>query len=319
MSAASVRTLSTVLLLAAVAVPVHGSESAQMTAVVSALEEGDYGPRAEFASVALEELIASYQEVLEGPGARAPSLGGKADLRRWKAATAGFVAQLQEARWRLERGADVRLSMGPDGTVMLFVDRQPVLVNGPDAPRTQILQRSLLTRFCSVHPCDSYGALGTVAAGETQWQPRVAAADAHWSFTQDQRPRYVTASGMHFVFADLGNREQKERLSLQLADELLRLAEALRAAAGQGQRVDWQAVQVLPRRDGSLEQVRLNGYGERLDVSVPLLAANPVLWREVLPWLHAQVQGEARELVVWQAGDLLRDAGSRSTWLGARR
>lgn len=316
------KSLAWLLALGLVA-PVQAQPDAYgLTALAASLENADYGERADFARLALDELIASYREVLDIRAGSPPTLGGKGDLQRWRAATSGFVSQLRQARWQLERGAQVRMTTGPDGTVALFVGRQPVLLSGPDPKRTELLQRSVVSRFCTEHPCTQMQARtgstsGTVAAAV------VAAGraddDAHWSFAQDRRPSYVTASGMRFVFDDISDRGEKERLSRQVSGELFRLADALRTAAWDGRRLEWDSLQLRPRAHGSLEQVMLNRRGDRLDLSLPTLAAAPGVWREALPWLRKQVDNQPSSLTLWQADGLLNTPQPTRGWVGAQR
>lgn len=286
-----------------------------ISGLVTALEGGDYGQRVDFARLALDELIGSYEQTLGGSALAAPSLGGKTDLRRWRAATNGFVAQLRDARRRLDGGADVQLSMGADGDVVMFIGRQPVLLSGPDVASTELLRRNVVGHFCSFHSC---AAMAGGAPSESQ--PAFATDDhvPHWSFAQDQRPSFVIGEGVRFVFGNISGRAEKERLSRQLLAELRDLAESLRSAAMSGRVVDWQQVRLLPRRHGSLDQLVINASGDRLNVPAPLLASAPALWRESLPWLHAQVEGEEHALTVWQT-DVLLEPNARRSWYEAQR
>ena len=292
--------VSLVSVLLSVAI-VHGaaadgrvrSDGYAISGLVAALEGGDYGQRVDFARLALDELIGTYEQTLDGSAMAAPSLGGKTDLRRWRAATNGFVAQLRDARRRLDRGADVQLSMGAEGDVVMFIDRQPVLLNGPDVASSQLLQRNVVEHFCSFHSC---AAMAGVAPLESLPARATEEHVPHWSFAQDQRPSFVIGEGMRFVFGSINGRADKERLSRQLLAELRDLAESLRSAAWSGRVVDWQQVRLLPRRHGSLDQLVINARGDRLAVPVPLLASAPALWREALPWLHAQVEARIQEL-----------------------
>ncbi len=265
-----------------------------------ALSDADYGERADFARVALEEVIASYEAVAEDAAGPGRSIGGKTDLRRWRAAARDFVNQLRDVRWRLDRGADVQLNFGADGVLVMFIDRQPVLLSGPNAAASGLLQHTVMAQYCGLHDC----ATGPAAAAAFSRLPTLRdahAADAHWTFAQNRRPSFVTEEGFRFVFMSISDRAAKERLSRQLSSELRQLARALRTAAQSGRGLDWQQLRLLPRRNGSLEQVVFDDRGERFSLSLPLLARTPALWRETLPWLRAQAEGQDLPLTVRQA------------------
>lgn len=289
--------------LGAGAATVH-AEVMAVPALVRALETADYGRRADFARVAMDELILAYEQVLDRRAMAAPSLGGKTDLRRWRAATDGFLAQLYAARERLERGDDVQVVLGPDATAVLYVGRQPVLVSGPDADSTQRLQQQVVERFCAVHACAGLvqASIGGVASTHG---PQPAATQAHWSFAQDRQPSFVFGHGLRFVYDSVRDRDRKEQVSRQVAAELLQLAEALQTAAWSGERIQWQQLRLEPRRHGGLERLVLARTGAGLSLSAPLLAQSPALWREALPWLQARVQGHEYEVTFWQADRLL--------------
>lgn len=305
-------TLACFLVAALNGVPAAAQDDA-MASLMGALEIADYGQRADFARLALEEVITAYEQVLDGSTMAVRSLGGKSDLRRWRAATNRFVTQLQDARWRLEQGADVQMNLGPDGTVVLFVGRQPVLLSGPDAADTERLQRTVVAQFCAMYSCAAMQENGGGQPVLTQ------AAGDHWSFDQDRRPAFVLGGNISFLFASISQRPYKERLSRQLTSELHTVAEELRSAARAGRRVHWQQLQLLPRRDGSLEWLQLNDGGTSLSLSAPLLSTRPTLWREALPWLRAQALGEDYALTFWNADALLRSPEPPAAWIRAQR
>ncbi len=265
-----------------------------------ALAGADYGERADFARVALDEVIASYEAIAEDAAGPVRSIGGKTDLRRWRAASQDFVNQLRDLRWRLDRGADVQMNFGADGVLVMFIDRQPVLLSGPNAAASDLLQQTVMAQYCGLHHCVT----GPAAATPSSSVANVSVAndaDAHWTFAQNRRPSFVTEDGLRFVFTSISDRATKERLSRQLSGELQQLARALRTAAQSGRSLDWQQLRVLSRRSGSLEQVVLDNRGDRLSLSLPLLARTPALWRETLPWLRAQAEGKELPLTVRQA------------------
>lgn len=283
-----------------------GAVSADALAVptlVRALESAEYGQRVDFARVAVDELILAYEQVLDQRSMAAPSLGGKTDLRRWRAATGEFLDQLYRVRQRLEEGEDVQLLLGPDGTAVMYVGRQPVLINGPGADDAEPLQRNVALRFCAIHECDALVRVNAHAGSEQQ--PGRTMDAAHWSFVQDRRPSFVLGHGLRFVYADVRDRARKEQVSRQLAAELQQVAGALRAAMWSGTEIQWAQLRLAARRGGQLERLVLNRGGGGLSVSAPLLARSQALWREALPWLQAQVAGRDYELVLWRADRLL--------------
>ncbi len=274
--------------------------SSEFAYFADALAGAGYGERADFARVALDEVIASYEAVADDAAGPVRSISGKTDLRRWRAATRNFVDQLRDLRWRLDRGADVQLNFGADGILVMFIDRRPVLLSGPSAASSGLLQQTVMAQYCGFHEC----ATGPAAATASPRVPNLSdanAVDAHWTFAQNRRPSFVTEAGFRFVFTSISDRATKERLSRQLSGELRQLAGALRTAAQSGRSLDWQQLRVLPRRNGSLEQVVFDQRGERFPLSLPLLARTPALWRETLPWLRAQVEGQDFPLTVRQA------------------
>lgn len=277
-----------------------------LPALLSALETAHYGPRADFARVAMDELILAYEQVLEARALATKSLGGKTDLRQWRTAADEFLSQLYVTRTRLEQGADVQLVLGPDGTVVLFVGRQPVVVSGPNARDTDALQRNVMARFCAIHSCPALTRVYAAGAQPAEFAHFSPQNEAHWSFADGRHPSYVTEHGLRFVFDDIRGRERKEQVSRQLAAELQDVVRALQTVAWAGETITWQDLQLLPRQHGELERVVYSRAGASLSVSVPLLARAPVLWREAMPWVQARVQGGDYSVTLWQADRLLQ-------------
>ena len=131
---------------------------------------------------------------------------------------------------------------------------------------------------------------------------------AYWSFSQYAGPVCMTDDGLEFQFREMSGMKQKRAACSRVVAELYDLVYALARKRGQGNTVDWWALQISPIAGSEEHRVMLNTSAE-IRLSLPGLAASKDLLRIVRPWLAARVNGEEFHLVVLNAGDLLQGVG----------
>lgn len=302
-----------ILALATVLASAPAAAAPDADALVERLQQTGYGARAHFARLALDELMLAYTDQVERSGRPQRLAGDKTDLRPWRAATLEFVERLRALRERVDFGAPVQVVAAAGGGVTLFIDREPVMLSGPDLRGLDTPQQSVAARFCAAYDCSSPAAAG---GGEGHAVFDDGDAAPHWSFAQDRSPALVAGEGVRFVYADLSQREEKEQRSRQVMAELRNLVRVLRVAYDNGRELDWERMSLVARGNGALERVRINGHGEQMFLSMPILARTPGFWRQTRPWVRAQVEGRPYTLTVHETA---LTAAADGGWIGAGR
>jgi len=273
-----------------------------LTAVVKYLGHSDPAGSEDLAWIALSEMVQAYEQMLERAGqARHKDAESRAKLRKWRAATAGFLAGLRSQLHAVASGAAVTLDTEPDGSLLVLVEGRPTLVSDPDLAHPGALGRRILETFCGSHDCPA-AALNTAAPAPAPPPP---VSTGHWSFADHRSTRFETQGGIAFEFSGFQDRSEKQAASDQLAAELRLLARGLRDVQSIGQPIDWDVLRIVPTPGGENPRVILNRNGDFLYLAVPELVRRPELLREARPWIEARMAGRPYDLVLNQAERLV--------------
>lgn len=277
--------------------PVSAADVQDLTAY---LRDAPDALRADFALAALTELVEVYS--IEVARARAEPGGRSAnpDLRRWVRAVEGMLDDLQGLLDTLTPETPVSVSTLHDGTVYLVVDGDPVLLSGPRPGENAALEHRVLQRFCSRNDCgelvDAFDAQisRTYTAG--------AQVSPVWRFGDAAGPVCATGDGLEFQFDDTQGLGEKRAACQRIVSELNVLAAALAEQVQAGIAPDWSRLAIRSTGSDSLQSVVVNAAGDTLLLPLPALAQTPEVFRLVLPWLAAKVDGRRYNLVVLHAG-----------------
>lgn len=235
----------------------------------------------DFAATTLEVLVEAYAEELATAATERPSdAARRAKLARWRQATSDLTGRLQQARARLDEGAEFAVFVDPQHQVFVIVDHMPIAITAPRPEAERAIERQVLASFCQTVECPGDEAADDAAASH---EPPPGA----WALNQRAAPAFEVGTVLRCEFTDLGQRHARAAACQRLATEIEGLATALRDAARRGYTVDWAAL-AATRRDAMLaDQIYITAGGAYLDLPAGMLArVGPDDWRRLVAWLR---------------------------------
>lgn len=295
------------------AAPAH-SASVPSRALQQLARYVDAGPeymRADFAYVAIDEVIGAYEFEFERLSARGQvSARELASQRRWAAALRAFLDGLYAARDALDSGEPVQILVAPPASVHVLVGGNGFSLESPRIVAPRQLDDAIVSTYCHHFGCDT--ALLAAVQSVPDLAPRRAPARGGWTFGAGHASTYETVDGLGFMFADVRARAAKEQASLQVREELLRLAAALAAQLRAGRTVEFDALRLEDSGAAHEQHVVVTPRGPRLRVSLPALARAPGVVEVAREWLRAQAEGAAYRQLFPRADLLLAGLLPRS-------
>ena len=288
-----------------------------LVAVAKSLAESPSEYRAEFARIALEEMANAYDEEVakaQAQVANPPAKKSKTkpdreaerkariELAQWAASTSDYAQRLRAMSQGIGDFTDVTVVVEAHDQLRLVFNGQSIIVSGPRIDKPGPLNQRIVERFCFIYPCDTAaedtgpaasGTADTSAASGGYYSNVDASPSGHWSFAQNQRPTYITASGLHFTYDDTSNLKDKEQRSLDLAADLDLIARTLKALRQQGTLIEWNHLRLESTGEGAREKIVLNAHQDSVVISLPALSQAPTVWQSSLPWLRQQVEPDA--------------------------
>ena len=281
--------LVTLIALAALLLSAEGiAAPGMLTRLAITLEAEPQGVRADFAAVALSEMIAAYE--LEFDKLSLPGQVSRAEIAkqaRWARAVQQFLAELYAARDELDAGAAVELIVSPPAAVQFMVGERMLAVASPRIDNPQSIEQQIVQVYCDSFACDPQILEPLEPAAEKL------AKRGGWSFAAGQGSTYETNDGLGFMFTDVRERSRKERICLQLGEELNRLSMALASARRRGQMVDVQALRINASGRGDDQLVVLSTTGNTLRLHLPALLDAPDVVEVARNWIAARSKGVA--------------------------
>lgn len=299
---------STLLLLGAVpawagklAVPEAPPQSA-FHLLAGKVARSDSLQRYDFASIALDELIADY-EASYRQSAREQHSDRKAQLKlaRWRRESRHFIDQLRGQLAGMNPQSHIEIEPDPSGTLILFVDDTPILVSGPEIGKAGQMEQRIVDRFCDLHDCAGYRD-GPAPPPKPVARPE----RGGWLLQHRQGATYATRDGLSFVFRTLDNRAEKQAGCEVIARDLRRLVSGLRDARRAGYTIDWQHLNIATLHDGIIEQVVINGAGDYLNMELDFFGSHRGLEQPFLGWTQKRVEGQAASIIISNADQLIR-------------
>lgn len=263
--------------------------------------------RADLAYAAVSELAAAFaqestlarQEMYRHPGQR--------KLQRWAVAVESLAFELDELAQTVTAQSSVQIGVGVGNSLYLVVDDQPVVVSGPRTEDQADLENRIVSRFCSLHPCEQLITLPSPSRGEPLASIRTP--ETRWSFSAESGPICSTDDGLDFRFDNASDLRRKREACERVVDELHLLGAEIIERRKTGIRVDWDAMKIVTLPLGGAHEIHLNTDGDVLNLYVPALAAAPELFTLLRPWLAANVSGVEHRVIITDAERLLPPVG----------
>jgi hypothetical protein len=126
-----------------------------------------------------------------------------------------------------------------------------------------------------------------------------------WRFGDAAGPVCASGDGLELQFQNTFDLKAKRDACSSIVAELNTLATALIQKIGSGTPVDWTHLKIRTASGAAVQHVTVNADGDYVLMSLPTLEASPELFRLVLPWLAAKVDGRRYNLVVLNTERLL--------------
>jgi hypothetical protein len=258
--------------------------------------------RYDFASIALNELVAAYEgSYRESANEQHANPKARLKLARWRRESKTFIDQLNTLRTAVSDQSLIEIESDQSGPLLLFIDNVPVLISGPEIARAGPMEQRIMQRYCQLHDCERYHAtLPTPVLAEV---PRVRGG---WHLQHRQGASYETGDGLMFVFLTLEDRVEKQARCEAIAADLRLLVGHLQSARQAGHAIDWQQLSIATLHDGITEQIVINDAGVYLNMELGFFGNG----RELLPpfrdWIRKRVAGEPASVVIPDAERLIR-------------
>jgi len=261
--------------------------------------------RSDFAWLALTQMAGFYIEEAARARMESRNTPRARDAMQWAASVEDYARKISTLADSITSATAIDISVGIDGSVQIYVEKQPVILTGAISGQQSVYEQRVLERFCILYSCEDLlpaldiGAREPAAASTSRDE-----ATAYWSFSQHAGPVCMTDDGLEFQFQQMTGLGEKREACNRAVAELGELAGAMIREQQQGVRIDWSALQVLPAAADEPQRVRLAAHVE-IRLQLPMLAEHPELLRIVRPWLQARIRGESYSLVVLNAGRLM--------------
>lgn len=267
--------------------PVRGDrESGALTRLAGSLLAEDPGVQADFAAIAVGEVIRVHE--LELDRLSVPGQVSRREIAkqyRWARALEAFLDDLYLARDELDQGVPVELVVAPPAPVQLLVGERLVELSSPRIENPTSLESDIVALFCEGFPCD----LAVLEPPEPPPQRPVGG----WSFRAGMGSTFETPDGLGFMFTDVRRRSEKEAACRKVHAELNRLADALAREQRRGRRVDFEVLSLESPGRGDNQRIVTTRSGSRMRMDLPVLARAPAVVEVAREWLRARAEGRS--------------------------
>lgn len=248
--------------------------------------------RADFAVDALGQLAEVFMAEADLARTEAAKETGRgpARLRSWSIAVDQYTANLLLMLDDAEQGFPVDLSIGPKGDVSIIVAGRAVILAHPRPAQQPAYEQMVLESYCNRHDCDRITPVAASAEAPRPIPITASRVSPRWTFT-GMGP-LCSHAGLVLRFGDTRNLANLRELCSQLMQELETMVNEFTWQERHGVEVDWKELRIAASPGRPEHLVSLNGVGDSILVTVPVLAASPGLLADVSPWLRARLGGE---------------------------
>jgi hypothetical protein len=262
---------------------------------VAYLQTAEPQLRSDFAIVALSKVADAY--ALEARLARQQAgSNSNRQLGGWSATVVRYASQMSLLIDDIELGLPVRFTIGEEKSLAVTVGDRTVIVSHPRLTQQGALEQSILTDFCGKHSCAQF------TPRETESAP-IPVSSAHvrpnWEFTEPGANCSHRTITVHFDRAQ--NMANARLICEQFLQEVMTLGDELAWQQRHQVTLEWDALEIRTAPGRPEHMVQLNSAGDAILVSLPLLHANPDLLTQLVPWIHARVDGRQEPAIMLDA------------------
>lgn len=251
--------------------------------IVHTLIANSSASQADFAEMALAELAQVYMAEADLARKEAGDEGAnRSKLLGWSLAVDQYANQLLVLHEEIAAGLPARLSLEPGQPVTVTVQGRRLMLSHPRRGQQAAYEQRILVDFCARETCDR------LAGGDAVLTPipvSAAVVSPVWSFST--LGPVCTYQGISVQFSSPKDLPWGRSICTQLMQEAGALATEIAWQRLQGVEVDWAELSVVPTPHRPEHLVALNGAGDSVLVSLPLVHGSPGLLRDITPWLRS--------------------------------
>ncbi|MEH6587241.1 MAG: hypothetical protein V7720_11830 [Halioglobus sp.] len=257
------------------------AEDSRYQRTLLALQGSEAELKGRFAVAALLELNEVYLAEADLARKESESAEAPAKLYAWSRAVEQFASQLALVMDDIDFGLPVELQLNPREVAAVRVAGRTIMLAHPRHTQQLVYEQSVLNLFCAGNPCRE---LTSVAGKQSAIPMSAALVVAGWEFSE--HGPICSHLQLQVSFKAAGNLRLQRQLCQQLMQEVEILATELAWQQRHDIDIDWDGLNIksTPRRPEHL--VLLNGVGDSLLVSLPLLYGTDQLLEQVSPWLQ---------------------------------
>lgn len=273
-------------------IPLHAfavdQQHSLFSRVTTALETASGEQRARFAEIALKQLADAYLSEARIVYQSHTQIGS--DQLQWVRSVEGYAGELGHLRERIEVGEPARIDSQLLTAPMIVVANYRVMLTHPRPDQQLAFEHQVLEQFCQQDRCEDLLAnnnnvenSGPSAAADESVRPK-------WEFSMAGPA--CAEKGIHISFEYGTNFRQVRALCNSFFKELESLLDALRWQQNHQVLIDWSHLRIDPSTGQSQQVLLINGFGDTVVVSLPLLYEEPKLLSATAPWLKARLANQ---------------------------
>ena len=258
----------------------------------------DAGPemQADFASTALRALAEVYMAEADLARKQAGQQQSPAKLIGWSRAVDQYANQLALVVEDIDLGFPVELLQDDTESARVTVAGRAVILSHPRADQQATFEQRVLRDFCSRSDCKSLTARSSISepipVSASQIKPV-------WTFTGDGP--VCSHAGIKLRFGSAENIARSRSTCKQLLQEVLSLLNEIAWQQRHGVTVDWDSLSIRPTPGRPEHLVQLNGAGDSILATLPLMYGSPDLLGDIRPWMQGRLGGDKTTDIQLQA------------------
>jgi hypothetical protein len=266
------------------AIPEPAAPQSRFQRTAVNLQGGSPDLRVEFAAIALAKLADAYAAEAKLAREEARESGRDVSLRGWSIAVDRYARQMPLLLQDLEQGFPVDLIVDGDKSTAVSVADRIVILSHPRLRQQRVFEQQILVEFCARYRCEQ------LVEQDSQSQP-IPVSTRHvqpnWNFTQQKWS--CSYRGISIRFSNDRNLQNARLICEQFMQEVMSLADEIAWQHRHAVPIEWEglALQSTPSRPEHM--VRLNGVGDTVLVTVPLLYGSPQLLEQIIPWIRQRL------------------------------
>ena len=273
------------------------------------LEVADQEKQYEFSRIALLEMYNTYQYELDRSYTHLPKTPKKrAKVRGWRFATQSYLETINNYLYLMDSGTALSFFVSKQNKIFLLIGDIPVIISGPNSGADKQIERNIVQQFCLQYDCLEYfektHRSSKVSLSDNN---QIKAADefltdgsltkentGEWSLGANHKASLIMSNGLIFKFTNLKDRKDKQLWAMDISNELSVLADHLKRAQEKGKVISWSSliIEDLPLTD-SAYKVIVNQNNDYIKLSIPFLGENPVLFKDLIPWLKRYFENQS--------------------------